>query len=94
MSTDESPTVGTDAQADRVRRRDDTLQRWGIRAWLFVGIAAAATFVAGLFGAISGLIVPLVIAAVVGMLFVPAVDRLSASCPAPSPLRWCCWRSW
>ena len=83
MTADETPAAEVDAQSARVRRRDDTLRRWGVRAWLFVGIAAAATFVAGLFGAISGLIVPLVIAAVVGMLFVPAVDRLAAAMPRP-----------
>lgn len=73
-----------EVQALRVRRRDETLRRWGIRSWMFVGIVAGFTVVAGVFGAISGLVVPLVVAIVVGVLFVPAVDRLARVVPRPA----------
>lgn len=82
MSTATSDERGT-LQASRVRRRDEALRRWGMRAWMFVGLVAGAAIVAGAFGAVSGLVVPLLVAVVVGVLFVPAVDRLAAVVPRP-----------
>lgn len=76
-------TAVDDVHAATVRRRDETLRRWGMRSWMFVGIAAGAAVLAGAFGAISGLVVPLVVAVVVGVLFVPAVDRLARVMPRP-----------
>ena len=70
-------------QRQRVERRDLKLRTWGLRSWWFVGIAAAATVVFGAIGAVSGLVVPLVVAVVVGMLFVPGVDRLDRVMPRP-----------
>jgi predicted PurR-regulated permease PerM len=52
------------------------LVRWGVRAWLLVGVLLAAAAVAWLLGQLSGLVVPLVIAAVLGALLAPVVDRL------------------
>ncbi|TDT15887.1 putative PurR-regulated permease PerM [Ilumatobacter fluminis] len=65
----------------RVERRDLKLRTWGLRSWWFVGIAAAAAILAGAIGAVSGLVVPLVVAVVVGMLFVPSVDFLDRYMP-------------
>lgn len=49
----------------------------GIRAWAWVGIVVVAvvTYVALTY--LSGLVIPLVVAAVLGALFVPLVDRLA-----------------
>jgi len=52
------------------------LVRWGVRAWLLVGVLLAAAAVAWLLGQLSGLVVPLVLAAVLGALLAPVVDRL------------------
>ncbi|HYN66015.1 MAG TPA: AI-2E family transporter [Ornithinibacter sp.] len=54
------------------------LVRWGLRSWLLVGVLALASAVLWLLSQVSGLVVPLVIAAVMGALFAPLVDRLQA----------------
>lgn len=54
------------------------LVRWGLRSWLLVGMLAFAGAVLWLLSQVSGLVVPLVIAAVLGALFAPLVDRLRA----------------
>jgi putative heme transporter len=69
------------AQRRRVQHRDERLRRWGMRGWYLVGIFAAASVVFGLAAAISGLVIPLVVAIVVGVLFVPVVDRLARAVP-------------
>ena len=53
-----------------------TLRRWGSSAWMMVGLLAVATVVYLAMATLSGLIVPLVIAAVVGILASPLVDVL------------------
>lgn len=58
----------------------DSAGRW---AWGFVGMAAAAAIVYFVLAQLTGLVVPLVIAAVVGVLFVPLVDRLGRLVPRP-----------
>jgi predicted PurR-regulated permease PerM len=50
----------------------------GLRAWLYLGIAACVIAVLFVLSAIAGLVVPLVIAAVIAMLFYPVVDWLEA----------------
>lgn len=50
----------------------------GMRAWLWLGIAACVIIAFTLLSALAGLIVPLVIAAVIAMLFYPVVDWLEA----------------
>ena len=55
-----------------------TLARWGVRSWLLVGVLAAAAAVLLLLAQVSGFVVPLVIASVLGALFAPVVDRLQA----------------
>ena len=54
------------------------LVRWGTRSWLLVGVLAFAAAVLWLLSQVSGFVVPLVLAAVLGALFAPLVDRLHA----------------
>lgn len=49
----------------------------GVRAWLYLGIAACTIAVLFVMSAIVGLVVPLVIAVVIAMLFYPVVDWLA-----------------
>ena len=49
----------------------------GRRAWGFIGIAVVTVAIYAVLTALSGLVVPLVIAVVLGMLFVPLVDKLA-----------------
>lgn len=63
---------------DSVRAGRSALARWGMRSWLLVGVLATVAAVGWLVAQVSGFVVPLVIAAVVGALFVPLVDRLQA----------------
>ncbi len=53
-----------------------TVVRWGVRAWLLLGILLAAGAVLWLLSQVSGIVVPLVLAAVLGALFAPVVERL------------------
>ncbi|MFK5635847.1 MULTISPECIES: AI-2E family transporter [unclassified Ornithinimicrobium] len=53
------------------------LRRWGIRGWLVGGIAVGTLVLVSVVGQVSGLAVPLVIAAVLGALFAPEVERLA-----------------
>jgi len=53
-----------------------TLQRWGRSSWLLLGIMGVAAISYAALAALSGIVVPLVIATVLGMLGVPLVDAL------------------
>ena len=53
------------------------LARWGLSAWLSIGLIALAVVVYIGLAQISSLLIPLVIAVVIGMLFSPVVDRLT-----------------
>ncbi len=53
------------------------LARVGVRGWLWVGVVAWAAIVYGALASISGLVLPLVVAAVIGALFAPLVTRLA-----------------
>ena len=63
--------------------RDDRsrLERVGTRAWMLVGIVVLASIAYSATAAMSGLVGPLVVAVVIGMLFVPLVDRLGRLMP-------------
>ncbi|WP_418275710.1 AI-2E family transporter [Isoptericola jiangsuensis] len=65
-------------------RERSTLLRWGRRAWAVVGIVLAAIAVYLGMSMISGLVVPLVIALVVGALFAPVCVVLSRWMPRPA----------
>ena len=54
-----------------------SLARWGLSAWLILGLLALAVVVYFGLAQISSLLVPLVVAIVIGMLFSPVVDRLT-----------------
>lgn len=53
------------------------LARLGTTSWLFVGVVLAASVVYGASATLSGLVAPLVVAAVIGALFAPLVTRLA-----------------
>lgn len=53
-----------------------TLQRWGTNSWSLIGMLAVAAVTYSAFASLSGLVIPLVIATVIGMLAVPLVDVL------------------
>ncbi|MCB0968884.1 MAG: AI-2E family transporter [Ilumatobacter sp.] len=57
----------------------DRVREWGSTAWRYVGILLAVSMTYTLVVAFSGLVVPLVLAIVVGMLSAPMIDRLEAS---------------
>ena len=54
------------------------LVRWGLRSWLLVGVLTFAAAVLWLPSQVSGFVVPLIIALVLGALFAPLVERLEA----------------
>ena len=54
------------------------LVRWGVRSWLLAGVLVFAGAVLWLLSQVSGFVVPLVIAVVLGALFAPLVERLAS----------------
>ncbi|MGB5566093.1 MAG: hypothetical protein WBN93_07140, partial [Acidimicrobiia bacterium] len=72
--TENTPTVAV------VPSRDG-LTRFGLRAWAVVGIIAASIIIYAGLAALSGLVIPLTVAAVIGTLFVPLVDKLADHMP-------------
>jgi predicted PurR-regulated permease PerM len=54
------------------------LARWGVRSWLLLGVIGLAGAVLWLLSQVSGFVVPLVLAVVLGALFAPLVERLRA----------------
>jgi predicted PurR-regulated permease PerM len=61
--------------------RDRRLRAAGIRAWAIVGIIVLAILLYGGFSTFSGFILPLIVAAVVGMVFEPVVSLLARFMP-------------
>ena len=57
------------------------LMRLGRRSWAIVGVIAASVIIYLLLAALSVLVVPLIIAGVVGALLVPLVDRMAKHMP-------------
>jgi putative heme transporter len=66
----------TDAPGVLAHARHPGLVTWGLRAWLTLGLVLLAVAVTSFLAQVSGLVVPLVVATVIGALLVPAVDRL------------------
>ncbi|MGB0113037.1 MAG: AI-2E family transporter [Ilumatobacteraceae bacterium] len=56
----------------------DALRRWGAASWRLLGIALLCSLVFTVVVALSGLVVPLLLAVILGALCVPIVDRLEA----------------
>lgn len=69
------------APAQGQAEQSSTLLRLGGRAWAIVGVAVVAAGTYLLLAGLSGLVVPLVVAIVVGTLFVPLVDWLALRMP-------------
>jgi predicted PurR-regulated permease PerM len=66
---------GVDESKDMLRRYAPTwLVALGVRSWLAVGFLAVLGVIITLIGIASGLVGPLIIAVVIGMLFYPLVD--------------------
>ena len=59
----------------------DGLIKLGRRSWAIVGIIAASVIIYLILAGMSGLVVPLIVAGVVGALFVPLVDKLAKHMP-------------
>jgi putative heme transporter len=52
------------------------LWRWGIRSWLFVGIMAAIFVIGLVYGKAGKVLLPLIVAVIIGVLLEPMVDLL------------------
>jgi len=61
--------------------RGSRLRAAGMKAWMLIGIIILAAMVYTAAAALSGLVAPLVVAVVIGMLFEPLVDRLTRRMP-------------
>ena len=61
--------------------RDRQLRRFGIRAWSLVGILLLAAMLYTGISAISGFVIPLIVAAVLGMVFEPVATLLARMMP-------------
>ena len=59
------------------------LVRWGVSSWLILGIAAVLVIIYLGLSQLTSLLIPLVVAVVIGMLFSPVVDRLTRAGLAP-----------
>lgn len=66
--TDKNP------RSDFARSAPYWLRRAGVVSWLFLGIALAASTVFSIIATVSSIIVPLLVAVVVGLVFRPLVD--------------------
>ena len=62
-------------------RRDRQLRAAGIRAWSIVGILALTVLLYMGFSAFSGFVLPLIVAAVLGMVFEPVASLLARAMP-------------
>ena len=59
----------------------DGVTSTGRRAWGFVGIIVLSVIIYVALASLSGLVIPLIVASVIGALFVPLVDRLAGFLP-------------
>ena len=59
------------------------LVRWGVSSWLILGIFAVSVVIYLGLSQLTSLLIPLVVAVVIGMLFSPVVDRLTRAGLAP-----------
>lgn len=73
MSHTTGSTPGVEPHTDA---SGTALDRIGRQAWMVVGIGVAGLLVVALLAQLSGLVIPLVIASVMGALLAPVVDRL------------------
>lgn len=59
----------------------ESIIKLGKKSWAFVGITIALTIIYYALSSISALVVPLIVSVVLGALFAPLVDKLSAKMP-------------
>ena len=80
--TDQANEAGYrgDKMAEQTEQSDGLI-RLGRRSWAIVGVIVASVVIYLILAGLSGLVVPLIVAGVVGMLFVPLVDKLAKSMP-------------
>lgn len=64
------------SRGDFARSAPYWLRRTGVVSWLFLGVVLAATTIVSAVAAVSGIAVPLLVAALIGVLFQPLVDML------------------
>ena len=69
--------VKNDGSSSDPPDESDGLIRMGRRSWAIVGVIAATVIIYLILAGASGLVVPLIVAGVVGTLFVPLVDRMA-----------------
>jgi predicted PurR-regulated permease PerM len=73
----EQNPFGVDTSKDILRRYAPTwLVSLGVKSWLAAGFVVIFGVIAGLLSVASGLITPLILAVVIGMLFYPLVDGM------------------
>jgi putative heme transporter len=65
------------------RSFDASLRRLGVRSWMLVGIAVVVVIAYTTLSYVSTLVAPLVVASVIGILCVPAVDWVARWMPRP-----------
>ncbi len=90
-SADPSDPAGPADPSEQADQAEQTEAAWrpssfemvGRRAWGFIGIALVTIGSYAALAALSGLVVPLIIAVVLGVLFVPLVDKLRKWVPRP-----------
>lgn len=73
----EEPGMNIEPRRSPLDRVSPGLLIAGVRAWLYLGIAACTIVALFVLSTIAGLVVPLVIATVIAMLFYPIVDWLA-----------------
>jgi len=61
--------------------QDRRLRRYGIRAWAWIGILLLAAMLYTGFSLVSGFVIPLIVAIVLGMVFEPVAKLLSRAMP-------------
>jgi predicted PurR-regulated permease PerM len=65
-----------DTMAEQGEQRDGLI-KLGRRGWAIVGVIAASVVIYLILAGLSGLVIPLIVAGVIGALFVPLVDKLT-----------------
>lgn len=61
--------------------QDRRLRSWGLRAWAWIGILLLAAMLYTGFSLVSGFVIPLIVAVVLGMVFEPVANVLSRVMP-------------
>ncbi len=65
-----------ETELNNARWRNSIIRRLGIKSWMILGMVALGSVVYSALASLSGLVVPLILATVMGILAVPLVDRI------------------